>query len=282
MKDIIQKKLESYRAQTEQDEENALKEITQEVALYALAKSGFFENVAFQGGTSLRMVHGLDRFSEDLDFALITANPNFDLGPYLEQTSRHMQSYGYNMEVTGQEQFDKNVRKRFLKDESIKKILEFKHLSQTNKKINIKVELDVNPPKGALHELHFLDFPTDYSIACHSLPSLFSGKLHALLCRPFIKGRDWYDFSWYISQKVAPNFDLLKNALFQTGPWAQQKNTINSAWLTKEMSIKIKSLNWSRAIEDVAPFLKAEKNTEIKKLWSEAFFLAKLKTLGPV
>jgi len=279
MKDIIQKKLESYQAQTEQDEENALKEITQEIALYALSKSGFFEVAAFQGGTALRILYGLDRFSEDLDFALLEPRTDFNLVPYLEACSSQMNSFGYQMEIGGKDKTDTNVKKRFLKDESIKKMLAFKHLSQTKKKINIKVELDVNPPIGAQTDIKFPDFPTDCSVVSHDLPSLFAGKLHALLCRTFLKGRDWYDFSWYVSQRVKPNYALLENALVQQGPWMGQKIRVSQDWIAKELAAKIKGLNWASVVADVSPFLKAEKTLEIKKLWGEKFFLAKLETL---
>ena len=218
MKDLIQKKLEQYQVQSAEDEENALKEITQEICLYALAKSGFFEHAAFHGGTCLRIVHGLDRFSEDLDFALRKPE-NFNLGPYLEKTATLMRAYGYDLEIAGPEKADKAVQTRFLKDDSIKRVVSFKHLRDFRKKINIKVEIDTNPPTLAQDEVKFLEFPTDYSILCHDMNTLFAGKIHALLCRQYLKGRDWYDFNWYISNKCPPNYQFLSSALNQLGPW---------------------------------------------------------------
>lgn len=275
MKDIIQRKLDAYKARTEQDEENALKEITQEVCLYGLAKSGFFEKAAFQGGTCLRIVYGLDRFSEDLDFALVKPDKNFELSPYLKKTSDLMEAYGYGMEVSGKESEGDNVKTRFLKDDSFKKNLTFKHLSDTRKKINIKVELDSNPLLYATGQPKFLDFPTDYSIRCHDPGSLFAGKIHALLCRNFIKGRDWYDFNWYISEKIQPNYKLLEAALIQQGPWKDQSFTIEREWLVKVLSEKINSIHWKQTIEDVSKFLQPEKRQEVERLWSVDFFLSK-------
>lgn len=280
MKDIIQKKLDKYQISNEQDEENAIKEITQEMALYALAKNGFFKHASFQGGTCLRIVHGLDRFSEDLDFSLNSVDLRFDMGPYLEKTAELMKIYGYEIEVSGQSITDSNVKKRFLKDESIKKIITFKHLSNTRKKIKVKVELDVNPPDGATQEIHFLDFPTDYSIDTHDTSTLFAGKIHSLLCRPFVKGRDWYDFSWYISQRTSANSLFLKSALKQHGPWKDQNINIDHEWLINTLTDRIKSIDWADTIADIAPFLKQEKSMEIKDLWSKEFFLAKLKKLA--
>lgn len=276
MKDLIQKQLDKYDARTEQDEENAFKEITQEICLYALSKTGFFEIAAFQGGTCLRIVHGVDRFSEDLDFSL-REHQKFDVVPYLNQTAKIMSAYGYELEIAGQEKAEKSVQTRFLKDDSIKKIVSFKHLRDFRKKINIKIEVDTNPPLKADDEAKFLDFPTDYSILCHDLPTLFSGKIHALLCRPYEKGRDWYDFNWYLSQRVEANYQYLSAALEQAGPWKGQKLTINKTWLIKALIQKINEMNWRKVIDDVSPFIKPEKIEEIEKLWSAAFFEMKIK-----
>lgn len=259
MKDLIQKKLEQYNSQTEQEEENALKEITQEICLYALSESGFFEHATFQGGTCLRIVHQLDRFSEDLDFCLKKVDPNFDISPYLEKTSVLMRSYGYKFEIIGENKADKSIQSRFLKDDSIKKIISLKHLRDLRKKIQLKVELDITPPAFASDEVKFLDFPTDYSILCQDLNSLFAGKIHALMCRTYVKGRDWYDFNWYISNKIIPNYKLLTSALNQVGPWKGQQIKTDREWLKKSLEEKIVSLDWKKIVTDVTPFLMPKK-----------------------
>ena len=278
MKDLVQNQLDKYGAKTEQDEENALKEITQEIGLYGLAKSGFFEHALFQGGTCLRIVHQLDRFSEDLDFSL--RHPGkFNLAPFLEKTATFMKAYGFEMEVSGEEKADKSVQTQFLKDDSIKHIVSLKHLRDYRKKINFKVELDTNPPSHAVEEMKFVEFPTDFSILCHNVPTLMSGKIHALLCRKYVKGRDWYDFNWYISQKAKPNYAFLKASLHQTGPWQGQELQINEAWLRKALTKKIESLDWRKIVTDVTPFLRDEKVTEVENLWSKDFFLMKTSKL---
>jgi predicted nucleotidyltransferase component of viral defense system len=274
MKDLVQNQLDKYAAKTEQDEENALKEITQEIALYALAKSDFFEHAVFQGGTCLRIVHGLDRFSEDLDFTL-KAPRKFDISPFLEKTSELMRAYGFEMEISGSEKADKAVQTRFLKDDSIKKIVSLKHMRDLKKKINIKVELDTNPPAYARDEMKFVEFPTDFSILSHDIPTLMSGKIHALLCRKFVKGRDWYDFSWYISEKATPNYEFLAAALKQTGPWEGKNLKVDRLWLKETLTQKINVLEWKKVIEDVAPFLNSQKKLDVEKIWSKEFFLMK-------
>lgn len=280
MKDIIQKKLDQYFAKTEQDEENALKEITQEIALYALAKSGFFEKALFQGGTCLRIVHGLDRFSEDLDFSLRKPE-TLEIQDYLEKTATFMKAYGFEMEIVGEEKAERSVQTRFLKDDSIKKIISLKHLRDFRKKINIKVELDTHPPEHANEEMKFLDFPTDYSILAHDLPTLMSGKIHALLCRKYVKGRDWYDFNWYISQNISPNYAFLQSALYQMGPWKRKALKINHKWLKEVLDEKIKLMDWKKVIHDVTPFLSADKKEDIEKIWSTDFFLMKTSKMRP-
>lgn len=279
MKDLVQYQLDQYFAKTEQDEENALKEITQEIALYSLAKSGFFEHAAFQGGTCLRIVHHMNRFSEDLDFSLKKAQ-DFDLGQYLEKTAKFMQAYGFEMEIFGEEKADKSVQTRFLKDNSIKQIITLKHLNDTRKKINIKIELDTNPPSHALDEVKYIEFPTDFSILCHDLPTLMSGKIHALLCREYVKGRDWYDFNWYITKKVTPNYKYLESAIYQSGPWKGKKNSDIKSWTKKELGKKINALDWKTVIDDVLPFLRNEERTDVKNIWSKDFFLMKIEKLN--
>ncbi len=272
MKDVIQNKLESYGCETKEDEENAIKEITQEVILYGLVKAGFFEKVSFQGGTCLRIIHGLDRFSEDLDFVLKDPAPNFDLSQYLEKTIEIMNIYGYKMEVFGEDKADNNISTRFLKDSSIKKILNFENSLDLRKKIQIKVEVDINSPIGAVNEINYLDFPTAFMITTHNMPTLLSGKCHALLCRSYIKGRDWYDYLWHISKRTKINLSMFQEAINQLGPWKDQKIEVNSQWLHEELEKKIKTINWDDVKKDVARFLGPDKK-ETLQLWSEDYFM---------
>lgn len=282
MKDIIQKRLEThYELNTAEDELNALKEITQEVALYALYKVGFFEKACFMGGTCLRIVHSLDRFSEDLDFSTRKVDLNFKLDEYLEKAMDIMNPYGYGLTIDEKDLADKSVQSRFLKDDSIKKVLTFKHKQDERQKIKIKVEIDTNPPEGAVEKTEFIDFPEDFQILAYDLPSLMSGKLHALLCRTYEKGRDWYDYSWYVRSNYSPNLKLLENALKQLGPWKGEDIQVDEKFLKDALVKKIESLNWEDIKKDVRKFLSPEK-AQTLDIWSSDFFKSKVKKMNGV
>lgn len=272
MIDVIQQRLSNYNANSLEDEENALKEISQEVILYALSEAGFFEHAAFLGGTCLRINHGLDRFSEDLDFSLKMANGEFKISDYLDEVIRVMNVYGYDIELSGSDKANDSVQSRFLKDDSLKKLLNFKHKQDIRRKIQIKFEVDINPPEGANIVADYLSFPTQFMIMTYDLPSLMAGKVHALLCRPYTKGRDWYDFLWYAGQKIQINTVLLNNALEQMGPWKDQSIQISDDWIHEQLLLKVKSIDWNAAKHDVEKFLKPEKQKALS-LWSEDFFV---------
>lgn len=272
---IFQARMTGYNPITIEDEEHTLKEMLQEVMLYALSKSDFFSQAAFHGGTSLRVLYKLPRFSEDLDFVLKSKDENFKWEHYINKILSVCEQFGIESKVTDKSKTDSNVKKMFLKDNSIGKIIDLKFHHHARKMMRIKFEIDVNPPRGATHEMRYIDFPIDSSILCHDLPSNFSGKLHALLCRTYLKGRDWYDFIWYIKQQTQPNFELLTHALFQNGPWEKQKITANKTWLLSTLESKIKTIDWKKAQEDVKPFLRPL-DAESINLWSEAFFTHQL------
>ena len=145
--------------------------------------------------------------------------------------------------------------------------------------INIKLEIDTNPPTGSNSETHVLDYPYPLPVVAQDLPSLFAGKCHALLCRKYIKGRDWFDFTWYLQQKVEPNYTFLKSALEQYGPYQGQTINISHEWLSNALAKRIESLNWKTVANDVKPFLPREL-THIVDAWSKELFLGLLKKLG--
>lgn len=278
MKDLIQKRLERYNAKNAEEELMGLKEITQEVILYSLYNSGFFEKASFLGGTSLRILHGIDRFSEDLDFSTKTIQDGLEFDRYLEEAGRTMVAYGYDLSINKKDLDDRAVQSRFIKDDSIKKVLSFKYFQDPRQKIKIKIEIDTSPPLGAVHTFSYVDFPEDFPVSIHDLPTLLAGKLHALLCRRYSKGRDWYDFLWYVSNKINPNLVFLKNALFQFGPWKGKRIEINSIFIKKELTRKIQSLDWADLALDVRKFLTQDRAKSLD-LWSIEFFESKLKKL---
>ncbi len=277
--DIIKQRLLSYRYETPLEETQALKEISQEVILMGLSRQDFFSVSEFHGGTALRIFYGLQRFSEDLDFALIKPDRKFSLTRYLENLSKELSAFGYEFQIKDRSKADNAVKKAFLKDDSIGKIFELTQ-PDISKKITIKLEIDTNPPRGSKTEIKYLDFPYPFGVRTKDLSSSFSGKLHALLCRNYIKGRDWYDFIWYVSRKTTCNFQLLKNALKQNGPWKDRSIQVNIGWLAKALGVKIEGINWKKAAEDIAPFIKMGERESLN-IWSKDFFhseVEKMKT----
>lgn len=280
MIELIQDKLKSYSATTRLEEENATKEILQEIALYALWRAKFFEVALFQGGTSLRILHGLPRFSEDLDFMLVKPDPKFDWQQYLNDLLECFEEYGLVSEALPKGNMEKRVRKAIVKDTSVTNQLDLSFASRrAEEKIKIKLEIDVEPPAHSGEARTFLDFPLDYQVRHQDLASNFSLKIHALLCRGFLKGRDWYDFSWYVSKGVFPNLLHLQAGLIQFGPWENQTDlTVDKNWLKRIITEKIKSIDWEDAKIDVRPFLKPREAASLD-LWGNDFFLSKLEKL---
>ncbi|MDH5389383.1 MAG: nucleotidyl transferase AbiEii/AbiGii toxin family protein [Gammaproteobacteria bacterium] len=278
MIDLIKKRLAEYKV-TLVEEENALKEIVQEVMLFALWRADFFEVAAFQGGTSLRILHGLSRFSEDMDFILLEPNVEFSWQPYLESLVETCQEFGIEPEAIDKARMDQRVKKALIKDTSIANQLDLSFMDELNgRKLKIKLEIDCNPPLGSGFEYSYLDFPVDFEVCHQDVQSNFALKIHALLCRTYLKGRDWYDFNWYIAQGVEPNLLLLQNALVQYGPWQGQALNVDQVWLVNSLSEKISSIEWKDAAADVERFLKPVEQKSLS-LWSERFFVSKLERL---
>jgi predicted nucleotidyltransferase component of viral defense system len=278
---IIQQRLADYKCASQQEEENALREITQEVTLAALSRSGFFKAAAFQGGTCLRVFYGLERFSEDLDFVLRSPDLKFPLAEYVKGLSGELEAYGYRLEVIDRSRADNAVKKCFLKDESLGRVLTLTHLrGMTNmRKIRIKIEVDANPPAKSGFETKYLDFPFPFAVTVQDQPSLFAGKSHALLCRTYTKGRDWYDFLWYVSRGTAMNWDLLNSALSQQGPWAGQGIKADADWYLRNLENKIQATDWQGAKEELLRFLKPSVHHGLE-IWGRDFFLDRLEKLG--
>lgn len=279
MIDLLRKRLQTHAAGNAVQEEQALKEMLQELALYALWRGGFFEIAAFQGGTSLRILHGLPRFSEDLDFILLKPDPTFQWAHYFESLTSVLEQFGVRCELTDRSRMDRTVRQAMLKDDSIGRQLDLSFFDADNAgKLRVKLEIDTNPPAGTGTSWHYLDFPMDFEVCAQDLPSNYALKLHALLCRPYLKGRDWFDFVWYSRQQTRPNLQHLSNALNQAGPWKDQLVRVDVPWLTDALSAKINTTNWPLAAQDVAPFLPPAEQASLA-LWSQRFFDDKINKL---
>ena len=270
--------LAKYDIKNTNDEINALKEVIQEIVLSGLSRGNFFNDVAFYGGTALRIFYNLDRFSEDLDFALIKPNKDFDLSKYFTYVSKELKAYGINLEINiKQKNIDSNITSAFLKGNTLEHILKFFPSEEKNrynnllKDIKIKFEVDINPPLGATYENKYKLLPSPHQIKLYDKESLMAGKIHAILCRGWknrTKGRDLYDYVFFLANDTKVNLELLKNKLIESGYTNINDNfNINNV---KELLInKFNEINYSDAIEDVKPFIK---NVEGLKVWNKDFF----------
>lgn len=274
---MIKEWIAQYKPANQDDAEQALREIMQEIALAGLQRSGFFEVAAFYGGTALRIFHSLDRFSEDLDFSLLKANPNFSLQPYLDGMVREFKSLG--MEVAVQEKVktkQSNVDSAFLKPDTAWQELTLKNIISQEKPIGmrasvrIKLEVDKKPPPGFATEEKLLLKPFSFYTKCYVLPDLFAGKMHALLFRKWkdrVKGRDWYDMEWYIKREVPLHLEHLGLRAGDSGDWPGK--TMSEKQFINLLLAKIDSVNMDRVREDVLPFVKDDQQLEI---WSPSYF----------
>ncbi|MBI5544709.1 MAG: nucleotidyl transferase AbiEii/AbiGii toxin family protein [Deltaproteobacteria bacterium] len=272
--EIIQERLDSYGCRTTLEEEQALREITQEIVLAALGRTDFFKCAGFQGGTCLRIFHGLNRFSEDMDFALAAPDPKFVLAPYLERVREELTIFDYQLEIDDRSKAGAAVQEAFVKDDSVGKLLRLGYRPRAGplRKLRIKLEVDTNPPPGATYDMPVLDFPFPSAVRVFDLPSLFAGKIHALLCRSYLKGRDWYDFIWYTARRTPIRHALLGAALNQQGPWKGQAPTTDDAWCAEQLRAKIEEVDWAQARRDVQRFLKPRELPSLE-LWTREFFL---------
>lgn len=273
--EIIQSRLLTYNSETLLEQENALKEIVQEIALAALSRMEFFRIAAFQGGTCLRILYGLERFSEDLDFILEQPDDQFSWDFYIKNMREEFNAYGFDLDVKERPKNDSTVKTAFLKTDSKGGFLIIKDLRTNNLQLRIKLEIDTNPPLGSTYEFKYLDFPLPFAVKVQDMPSLFAGKCHALLCREYVKGRDWFDFSWYIARGAPINLNFLSHAINQAGPWKKQEAHVTKEWVIAQLEQKIRSIDWSDAQKDVARFLKP-RELKTLQLWSQDFFLSRL------
>ena len=279
MNNIIEQMLESYEIKNTNDEINALKEIIQELVLSGLSRSGFFDEAAFYGGTALRIFYKLARFSEDLDFALITPNKDFDLSKYFRYIAKELKAYGLNLKIsTKQKHSETNISSAFLKGDTLEHILKFfpndeNHIYDQNlKNIKIKFEVDINPPKGATYEMQYKLLPSPHQVRLYDKSSLLAGKIHAILCRNWknrTKGRDLYDYVFFLANNVNVNIELVKNKLIDS-KYINKDEAFNIDVLKTLLIKKFKEIDYNEAKEDVIPFIKDVNNLE---LWNSDFFI---------
>lgn len=283
MNSALEIMIAKYNPKNNLERENAIKEIIQEIALAGLSRGGFFEKAAFYGGTCLRIFYGLDRFSEDLDFALVKKNEGFKFDDYFPRLKREFLSYGIDLNIELKSNASL-VQSAFLKGNSLMFMMTFfpknedaKHIL-SNQKIKIKFEIDMDNPEGGITEYKYRMFPSPYEIQVFDEATLFAGKIHAILCREYknhVKGRDYYDYLFYIGKKVPFNMKYLENKLKNTGKIAMDE--ILSLDRVKEfLRDRFEKVNYNQAIEDVSNFIVQK---ESLNLWKKEFFLSTLDSL---
>lgn len=285
MNSVLKNMLDKYEIKNSIDETNAMKEIIQEIVICGLSRGGFFNEAAFYGGTALRIFYGLNRFSEDLDFALLKPNKDFDLSRYFPFIEKEVQAYGLNLSITEKEKTkDSNIMSAFLKGDTKEHILMFfpnENMQNTTslKSIKIKFEVDINPPSGAKYDLKYKLLPSPHQVKLYDEASLFAGKIHAILCRNWnyrTKGRDLYDYIFYLSKNIPVNLELVKEKLIDSNVLKENDNfDIN---VLKEMlTNKFNEINYNDAKEDVIAFIE---DKDSLNLWTKEFFIEITKNLN--
>ena len=263
--EIFDNMLSRYELATEQQKRNAIFEVNQQIILAGLYAGGFFESAAFYGGTCLRIFHGLQRFSEDMDFSLLAPDENFDFSKYFQPIVDAFALVGREVEITKKDKksFGK-IESAFLKDNTDVYDVTF----QTEKSIKIKIEVDTCPPLNFTTEQKLLLQPHSFMSRCFTLPDLFAGKMHALVYRAWknrVKGRDWYDFEWYVRNGVALDFAHL----------AERCKQFNNEDITPEqfrdkLIERLSTADIKQVKEDVLPFVRNPKEFAI---WSNDYFV---------
>lgn len=276
MNEAIEQMLAKYNPQSTLDYENALKEILQEIILLGLDRSGFFEKAAFYGGTALRILHGLDRFSEDLDFTLLKPDKNFKFDKYFSGLERELKSFGFEFSLERIEKAeDRTIESAFLKTNTQMLFLNitgaraFADTIQKNQSLKIKFEVDVDPATSFVTEIKTQLLPSAYTVKTLTLSSLFAGKMHAALLRKWktrVKGRDFYDVQWYLARSIPIQKSYLEEKLENSGALNEP---LTEASLIKMFQARSDSVNWAQAKEDVAVFLNDKNQIS---LWSAEFF----------
>ena len=261
---IFDEMVAAYNPQNVTQKTNAQHQVMQQIVLAGLQKGGFFEHAAFYGGTCLRIFHGLPRFSEDMDFTLVEKNPAIHLENYFQPIREVFALTGKDVVITKKEKLHfGRVESAFLKEDTTAYDIAF----QTEKTIKVKIELDTNPPLLFDTEQKLMMQPYSVMIRCLTLPDLFAGKMHALVFRNWktrIKGRDWYDFEWYIRHNIPLHFAHLQERIREFN--GQEVTRDEFMHLLRE---RLANANISQVKEDVLPFVNNPSELDI---WSNEYF----------
>lgn len=280
MNEIILNRLKNYKIGNIDDQKLALREIIQEITLAGLWRSKFFEKAAFYGGTALRILYGLDRFSEDLDFTLLEPQSNFSLNHYNSAILNELSAYDFEVSI---ENYPKRsaIESAFVKANTQLHLIKIYSAFKVAKKelLQIKYEIDTEPALNFETETKQHFWPFQFSVRTCNLSSLFAGKIHAILCRKRlhnIKGRDWYDFLWYTGRGSKVNLYYLDKKLRQSGEW-KRKEILDLSSLKEMLISQINNLDIKAAKNDIYRFIRDKERLEA---WSREAFQEAVKRIS--
>ncbi|MFO7534216.1 MAG: nucleotidyl transferase AbiEii/AbiGii toxin family protein [Kiritimatiellia bacterium] len=279
MNEAIRQMLDRYACKTRDDYLNALREIMQELALLGLWRSKFFEHAAFYGGTALRVLHGLDRYSEDLDFSLLKPDARFTLARYGDALRHELRGFGFSVQFTQKTAVRKTtaIESAFLKTDTVQQLIvleaapEIVSALPRGRQLIIKLEVDADPPPAFITETKYVLQPVPFAVRVYSLPDLFAGKMHAVLCRKWknrVKGRDWYDLVWYAGRHPELRLRHLEARMRQSGDYTAA-GPLTPDDLRLRLAAAIARLDVRQAFADIEPFVRDRQSLT---LWSKEFF----------
>jgi len=280
LNDAINNMLSAYDLSTVASATDAIREIIQEIALLGLSRSAFFTKAAFYGGTALRIFYGLDRYSEDMDFSLLNPEASFDLDEYKKCVVGELAAFGFEVSFQRRKKsINTQIESAFLKADTKTLFLAIENVQALagrlpkGQAIKVKIEIDTDSPLGFTTETKYHLRPIPFSARVYAMPDLFAGKMHALLCRDWrgrVKGRDWYDFIWYVSRNTPLHLAHLEARMLQSGHMKKDVKLTGSL-LRELLRERIENLDVTSARDDVKRFLPHSTDVSI---WTREFFLA--------
>lgn len=258
---------------------NLLREILQEVILCHMKEAGLFEDMAFHGGTSLRLLHRIDRFSEDLDMSLLVANESYDIAAKMRDLEVSLLNSGFRLEFQNKSKPTKAIKVFYVNDSDI--LNQFaREIGNViaGEKIKIKFELDVLPSDHQVFADSRVKSTFSVIVKSHDLTTCMGQKIHAVLCRShfygmdIIKGRDLYDLEWYLEQGIIPNYNNLRECLIRGGPWEKQKLQIDRAWVVAEIHKSLQTKSFPMILEDLRPLVDSTIFESISARWNKSYY----------
>lgn len=275
MHDAIRAMIEKRRPKDQADWDHALREVLQEAALAGLWRTGFFDRAAFHGGTALRQFHGLDRFSEDLDFTLLEPDPSWKLAERLEGLRSEIEAFGFSVDISAKHKgtidsafIKANTKIHLIRIEAPEAVA---GAAASNRLVKVKLETDTDPPAAIRTEMRILLEPFPFSVRVVTPPCLFAGKLHACLCRSWkarVKGRDWYDLLYFVARSIALDLEHLEARLRQSGHWVEGRVLVVED-VRRLLEARITAVDWKQGVADVLPFIRDPRSVE---LWGAELF----------